>query len=115
MSLSSFRPKAAAGGSEAPVVFSSVASFSAAMQIAYSPAWGGIDMEAALANAEAINEGIDLLWVGCGTDDTLFNVNKAFSEQLTAHGVEHTFRVTLGGHTADVWSRYLHEVAPQLF
>ena len=29
--------------------------------------------------------------------------------------VEHTFRVTLGGHTPDVWSRYLHEVAPQLF
>jgi len=53
--------------------------------------------------------------VGCGTEDTLFNVNRAFSEQLTEHGVEHTFRVTLGAHTPEVWSRYLHEVAPQLF
>jgi len=59
-------------------MFSSVASFSAAMQIATSPAWGGIDMDAALANADAINE-LDMLWVGCGTEDGLFNVNKLFS------------------------------------
>jgi enterochelin esterase-like enzyme len=98
-----------------PEMFTAVAGFSSAMQIANSPDWGGIDMEAVLANAETINEHLDLLWVGCGTEDTLFDVNKAFSEQLTEHGVEHTFRVTLGGHTGEVWSRYLHEVAPQLF
>ncbi len=97
-----------------PEMFSSVASFSAAMQIANSPAWGGIDMDAALANADAINE-LDMLWVGCGTEDTLFNVNKRFSDQLTEAGVEHTFRATPGAHTRAVWSRYLHEVAPQLF
>jgi enterochelin esterase-like enzyme len=97
-----------------PEMFSAVAGFSSAMQIANSPAWGGVDMDAVLANADAINE-LDMLWVGCGTEDTLFNVNKRFSEQLTAAGVEHTFRVTLGAHTPEVWSRYLHEVAPQLF
>ena len=98
-----------------PEMFTAVAGFSSAMQIANSPDWGGIDMAAALANAEKINEGLELLWVGCGTEDGLFDVNKAFSEQLIEHGVEHTFRVTLGGHTPEVWSRYLHEVAPQLF
>jgi len=98
-----------------PDMFRAVAGFSSAMQIANSPAWGGVDMEAVLANADAINSNLDLLWVGCGTEDTLFNVNKAFSEQLTGHGVEHTFRVTLGAHTPEVWSRYLNEVAPQLF
>jgi len=97
-----------------PEMFSSVASFSAAMQIANSPAWGGIDMDATLANADAINE-LDMLWVGCGTEDSLFNVNKLFSDQLTEAGVEHTFRITLGAHAPAVWSRYLHEVAPQLF
>ena len=97
-----------------PEMFRSVASFSAAMQIANSSAWGGIDMKAALANAGAINE-LDLLWVGCGTEDSLFNVNKQFSEQLTQAGVEHTFRSTPGAHTPAVWSAYLHEVAPQLF
>jgi enterochelin esterase-like enzyme len=98
-----------------PEMFTAVAGFSSAMQIANNPDWGGVDMEAVLANAEKINQSLDLLWVGCGTGDTLFNVNKTFSEQLTEHGVEHTFRVTLGGHTPEVWSRYLHEVAPQLF
>jgi enterochelin esterase family protein len=95
-------------------MFSSVASFSAAMQIANSPAWGGIDMDAALANADEINE-LDLLWVACGTEDSLFNVNKLFSDQLTEAGVEHTFHITPGAHAPAVWSRYLREVAPQLF
>jgi S-formylglutathione hydrolase FrmB len=58
---------------------------------------------------------VGLLWVGCGTGDSLFNANRAFSEQLTEAGVEHTFRVTLGGHTMGVWQRYLHEVVPLLF
>ncbi|HEX7080419.1 MAG TPA: alpha/beta hydrolase-fold protein [Gammaproteobacteria bacterium] len=98
-----------------PEMFTAVAGFSSAMQIANNPDWGGVDMEAVLANDETINEHLDLLWVGCGTEDGLFDANKAFSEQLTEHGVEHTFRVTLGGHTAEVWSRYLYEVAPQLF
>jgi len=98
-----------------PDMFRGVAGFSSAMQIANSTAWGGIDMETTLAaNVAAINE-LEMLWVGCGTEDTLFNANKSFSEQLTTAGVEHTFRVTLGGHTGAVWSRYLNELAPQLF
>jgi S-formylglutathione hydrolase FrmB len=95
-------------------MFSSVASFSPAMQIANSAAWGGIDMGAALANADALNE-LDVLWIGCGTEDRLFNDSKLFSDQLTKAGVEHTFRITPGAHTPAVWSRYLHEVVPQLF
>jgi enterochelin esterase family protein len=98
-----------------PDYFSAVAGFSSAMQIANSTDWGGIDMGATLAaNVDTINE-LDLLWVGCGTEDVLFNANRSFSEQLTEAGVEHTLRVTLGAHTAPVWSRYLHEIAPQLF
>jgi enterochelin esterase-like enzyme len=97
-----------------PELFSSVASFSAAMQIANDPGWGGIDMNAALANAAPLNE-LELLWVGCGTEDSLFNVNQRFSEQLTKAGIEHTFRSTAGAHTPAVWSSYLHEVAPLLF
>ena len=99
-----------------PELFSAVAGMSSAMQIANNAAWGGIDMEATLAaKATAINENLDLLWIGCGTEDTLFNINKAFSEQLTGQRIEHVFRVTQGGHTPDVWQRYLHELAPQLF
>lgn len=106
--------QALALGLTRPEMFSSVASFSAAMQIAANPAWGGVDMQAALAKADSINE-LDLLWVGCGTEDSLFNVNERFSEQLTEAGIEHMFRSTPGAHTPAVWSRYLHEVLPQLF
>jgi enterochelin esterase-like enzyme len=98
-----------------PELFSRIAAFSSAMQIANSPAWGGVDMAAVLANSDLINGQVGLLWVGCGTGDSLFNANRAFSEQLTEAGVEHTFRVTLGGHTMGVWQRYLHEVVPLLF
>jgi len=98
-----------------PELFSRIAAFSSAMQIANSPAWGGVDMGAVLANSDLINGQVGLLWVGCGTGDSLFNANRAFSEQLTEAGVEHTFRVTLGGHTMGVWQRYLYEVVPLLF
>jgi enterochelin esterase-like enzyme len=98
-----------------PELFSRIAGFSSAMQIANSPAWGGVDMAAALANADVINEQIDMLWVGCGTGDSLFNANRSCSEQLSEAGVEHSFRVTLGGHTMEVWQRYLYEVLPLLF
>jgi enterochelin esterase family protein len=97
-----------------PEMFTSVVGFSTAMQIANDRAWGGIDMEAAFENAAVINE-LRMLWVGCGTEDNLFGVNKQFSEQLTKAGIHHTFRATPGAHTPVVWSSYLHEVAPQLF
>lgn len=106
--------QALAIGLSHPQMFRSVASFSASMQIANSRAWGGIDMDAALANRDPLNE-LDLLWIGCGTEDNLFGVNKQFSDQLTKAGVEHTFRTTPGAHTPAVWSLFLHEVAPRLF
>ena len=56
-----------------------------------------------------------LLWVGCGTEDTLFESVKQFAGQLQASGVKHTFKVTDGAHTWQVWRRYLSEVAPLLF
>ena len=96
-------------------LFSRVAGFSSAMGAANNPATGGVDFDSVLADTEAINSQLEMLWVGCGVDDTLFDSNRAFSEQLTANGIEHIFRVTQGAHTYPVWQRYLHEVAPLLF
>jgi enterochelin esterase family protein len=56
-----------------------------------------------------------LVWVGCGTEDTLFKSNKEFAAMLDGMGVKHTFRETGGAHTWQVWRRYLNEVAPLLF
>lgn len=68
-----------------------------------------------IANAEAANQKLKLLWVGCGTADRLFGAAKDFSAFLTQHKIKHTFRETEGDHTFMVWRRYLNEVAPQLF
>jgi enterochelin esterase family protein len=96
-------------------LFSRVAGFSSAMGAANNPETGGVDFGRLLDDAATINGRLELLWVGCGFEDTLFESNKAFSEQLTEHGIEHIFRATGGAHTYPVWQRYLYEVAPQLF
>ena len=96
-------------------LFSRIAGFSSAMGAANNPEFGGVDFDALLADTDTINDRLKLLWIGCGINDTLFDSNKAFSEQLTEHGIEHVFRVTQGAHTFPVWQRYLYEVAPLLF
>ena len=66
-------------------------------------------------NARESNDKLKLLWIGCGTEDSLFGASKNFSEWLTANGIRHTFRETSGAHTWMVWRRYLHEISPLLF
>lgn len=92
-------------------LFSYVGGFSAAQGQA---ATLGKTYASLIADPEA-GKKLRLLWVGCGTEDSLFAPNKAFSDFLTAHNVKHTFRQTGGAHTWMVWRRYLNEVAPMLF
>jgi enterochelin esterase-like enzyme len=96
-------------------LFSRVAGFSSAMGAATNPETGGFDFDNVLADSARINQQLKLLWIGCGTEDTLFEANHAFADLLAKHKVEHVFRVTGGAHTFAVWQRYLTEVAPQLF
>jgi len=96
-------------------LFSRVAAFSPALGAVTSPQAGGLDFKVLTADAKQVNERLQLLWVGCGTDDTLFDSNKDFDALLSAGGVKHTFKVTAGAHTWQVWRRYLNEVAPLLF
>ncbi len=99
-----------------PGLFSRIAAFSAAMGAATNPDAGGFDFDTLLAaEAATLNRQLTMLWMGCGTEDTLFASNRAFADLLATHKVEHTFRVTGGAHTHAVWQRYLNEVAPLLF
>jgi enterochelin esterase-like enzyme len=93
-------------------LFSYVGGFSAAIRGA-----DGFEKTFAslIANPQATNSQLKLLWVGCGNDDGLFPAAKDFSAFLTKHNIKHTFRETEGAHTFMVWRRYLNEVAPQLF
>ena len=85
------------------------------MGVGNNPETGGVNFDQVLADSARINKQLKLLWIGCGTDDTLFESNLAFAAQLAKHKVEHVLRVTGGGHTFAVWQRYLNEVAPMLF
>jgi enterochelin esterase-like enzyme len=96
-------------------LFSRVAGFSSAMGAGNNPATGGVDFDKVLADSAHINSQLKLLWVGCGTEDSLFESNAAFASLLSKHKIEHIFRVTGGAHTYAVWQRYLNEVAPLLF
>jgi enterochelin esterase-like enzyme len=107
--------QALALGLSHPGLFSRVAAFSPAMGAANNPATGGVDFETVLTDAAKINSQIKLLWVSCGTEDTLFESVRQFSNQLSQHKVEHIWKVTGGAHAYPVWQRNLNDVAPMLF
>ncbi len=61
------------------------------------------------------NEKIELLWVGCGTEDRLIGFHEALKTWLNEQGVKATFVETPGAHTWMVWRRYLAAFTPLLF
>jgi enterochelin esterase-like enzyme len=107
--------QALGAGLSHPELFSRVAGLSPALGAVTSPEAGGLDLKQLVADSKKVNNQYKLLWVGCGTDDTLFKSVQAFSEMLDTGGVKHTFRETDGAHTWLNWRRYLAEVAPRLF
>ena len=61
------------------------------------------------------NQQIRLLWIACGTDDHLIDLNRNFRNWLASKGIKHTDIETPGAHTWMVWRRNLTEFAPLLF
>lgn len=68
-----------------------------------------------LADPAKLNKSLHMLWVSCGTEDTLFNANQAFVKLLNDHGVKNTWHTEPGAHWFRVWRKDLHEIAPMLF
>ena len=56
-----------------------------------------------------------LVWLGCGKDDFLIERNRFFRSWMTEHGIEHTWKLSEGGHSWPIWRDYLAEVLPLLF
>lgn len=59
--------------------------------------------------------GLELYWVGIGTEDFLFDANVEFRETLDTVGMEYTYVETGGGHVWKVWRNYLSQFVPLLF
>jgi enterochelin esterase-like enzyme len=79
---------------------------------------GGIteEFEKEFPNLDAKGtEGLHLLWVACGTDDRLIEINRKFRAWLAAKNIKHVDIETPGAHTWMVWRRNLTEFSSLLF
>ena len=79
---------------------------------------GGItpefDREFPALNAQS-NQQIRLLWIACGTDDDLININRNLRAWLASKSIKHVDVETPGAHTWMVWRRDLTDFAALLF
>ncbi len=62
-----------------------------------------------------INSQLHLLWIACGTDDHLIELNRKLRQWLQSKNVNFTPIETPGAHTWMVWRRDLAAFAPLLF
>ena len=63
----------------------------------------------------ATNNRLKLLWIACGTDDRLIDINRKFKSWLKDKSVRFTDIETPGMHDWMVWRRNLTNLAPLLF
>jgi enterochelin esterase-like enzyme len=67
------------------------------------------------ADAAAFNQRVTLLWIGCGTEDTLLAGSQTLHGALKTAGVRHVWWEGPGLHDWQVWRIHLHDFAQRLF
>lgn len=90
--------------------FSAVASFSGAVPADFETRFAGV-----LGNPQGTNARLNVLWIGCGRQDSLFPRSKNLADLLEQRQVKHVFREIDGVHNYTVWRKFLAEYAPLLF
>ena len=55
------------------------------------------------------NENLPHIYMWCGTEDSLIDVNKRFSEHLAQQGIAHTFQYSEGNHSWKYWDMQLQK------
>jgi len=60
-------------------------------------------------------ERLHLLWIACGTEDRLLDINRQFRAWLASKNIKHVDIETPGSHTWMVWRRNLTEFSSLLF
>jgi enterochelin esterase-like enzyme len=61
------------------------------------------------------NQQLKLLWIACGADDQLIDLNRHFRGWLSSKGIQHADIETFGRHTWMVWRRNLAAFTALLF
>ena len=79
---------------------------------------GGIteefDKEFPAVNSKSTGQ-LHLLWIACGTDDRLIDINRKVREWLASKNIKHVDIETPGYHTWMVWRRNLTEFSSLIF
>jgi enterochelin esterase-like enzyme len=79
---------------------------------------GGIteDFDKEFPSADSkTTEQLHLLWIACGTEDRLIDINRKFRAWLASKNIQHIDIETPGAHTWMVWRRNLTEFSALLF
>ena len=86
-------------------------------QFAYIAAFsgGGNRAEWEKADPAMLNQKLKVLWLGCGTDDFVYNGVKGMHDLFTQKNVKHVWNESAGGHSWPNWQVYLSKYAPLLF
>jgi enterochelin esterase-like enzyme len=61
------------------------------------------------------NQQLRLLWIACGTEDRLIELNRSFRQWLASKNIQHVDIETPGAHTWMVWRRNLATFAGLIF
>jgi enterochelin esterase family protein len=91
-----------------PDMFGSIGAFSSSV-----PSEKRLDK--LLADPNSVNDKLKLLWIGCGTEDYIFQSNQNLIDRLQADNINHVAHITKGAHQWRVWRQYLNEFVPLLF
>ncbi len=82
----------------------------------FSGAIGGFDAGSGpLADPQAANRKIRLLWIGCGVGDGLYPICERAHAGLDLAGIRNVWFSGPGSHEWLVWRKHLHAFAPLLF
>lgn len=65
------------------------------------------DPEALVTRLRETNAAIPQIYMACGTEDFLLDVNRRFHEFLNRENIPHTYNESAGAHTWDFWNAYI--------
>ena len=87
---------------------------------AFAPAIFGNEYETNFANGiyeplKKAERKLELMWLGCGSEDFLIQASRGLDAYLTEQGFEHTFYNPGGGHTWMNCRDYIELLAKELF
>ena len=81
----------------------------------FSSAIIGVQPADLAANPEHLRKELKLLWISCGSEDSLIGSSQALHRALKAGNVPHVWHVEPGAHVWPVWKNDLHLISQLLF